>query len=216
MRKSRENGLFKDVPDHLWNDWHWQVENRIETLDQLKQHITLTPEEEEGVATTLGKLRMSITPYYLSLIDLDDPFDPIRKQAIPTGAELEFAKYEEADPLHEDTDSSCAGLTHRYPDRVLFLITDQCSMYCRHCTRRRFAGTCDAEVPKQQIDNCIEYIRNHPEVRDVLLSGGDSLLVSDEMLEYIISRVRAIPHVEIIRLGSRTPVVMPQRITPEL
>ena len=216
MRKSRENGLFKDVPDHLWNDWHWQVENRIETLDQLKQHITLTPEEEEGVATTLGKLRMSVTPYYLSLIDLDDPFDPIRKQAIPTGAELEFAKYEEADPLHEDTDSSCAGLTHRYPDRVLFLITDQCSMYCRHCTRRRFAGTCDAEVPKQQIDNCIEYIRNHPEIRDVLLSGGDSLLVSDELLEYIISRVRAIPHVEIIRLGSRTPVVMPQRITPEL
>ena len=216
MRKSRENGLFANVPDELWNDWHWQVENRIETLDQLKQHITLTPEEEEGVATTLGKLRMSVTPYYLSLIDLNDPFDPIRKQAIPTGAELEFAKYEEADPLHEDTDSSCAGLTHRYPDRVLFLITDQCSMYCRHCTRRRFAGTCDAEVPKQQIDNCIEYIRNHPEVRDVLLSGGDSLLVSDEMLEYIISRVRAIPHVEIIRLGSRTPVVMPQRITPEL
>ncbi len=216
MRKSRENGLFIDVPDELWNDWHWQVENRIETLEDLKKHITLTPEEEEGVATTLGKLRMSITPYYLSLIDLNDPYDPIRKQAIPTGDELEFAKYEEADPLHEDTDSSCAGLTHRYPDRVLFLITDQCSMYCRHCTRRRFAGTCDAEVPKQQIDNCIEYIRNHPEVRDVLLSGGDSLLVSDEMLEYIISRVRAIPHVEIIRLGSRTPVVMPQRITPEL
>ncbi len=216
MRKSRENGLFVDIPDELWNDWHWQVENRIETLEDLKKHITLTAEEEEGVATTLGKLRMSITPYYLSLIDLNDPYDPIRKQAIPTGDELEFAKYEEADPLHEDTDSSCAGLTHRYPDRVLFLITDQCSMYCRHCTRRRFAGTCDAEVPKQQIDNCIEYIRNHPEVRDVLLSGGDSLLVSDEMLEYIISRVRAIPHVEIIRLGSRTPVVMPQRITPEL
>ena len=216
MRKSRENGLFLDIPDEQWNDWKWQVRNRIETLDELKKHIKLTPDEEEGVAATLGKLRMAITPYYLSLIDLDDPFDPIRKQAIPTGAELEFAKYEEADPLHEDTDSSCTGLTHRYPDRVLFLITDQCSMYCRHCTRRRFAGTCDAEVPKQQIDNCIEYIRNHPEVRDVLLSGGDSLLVSDEMLEYIISRVRAIPHVEIIRLGSRTPVVMPQRITPEL
>ena len=216
MRKSRENGLFLDIPDEQWNDWKWQVRNRIETLEELKKHINLTPDEEQGVAATLGKLRMAITPYYLSLIDLNDPFDPIRKQAIPTGAELEFAKYEEADPLHEDTDSSCAGLTHRYPDRVLFLITDQCSMYCRHCTRRRFAGTCDAEVPKQQIDNCIEYIRNHPEVRDVLLSGGDSLLVSDELLEYIISRVRAIPHVEIIRLGSRTPVVMPQRITPEL
>ena len=210
------NGLFADVPEHLWNDWHWQVANRAETVEDLKKYMKLTPEEESSAAKTLGILRMAITPYYLSLIDLNDPFDPIRKQAIPTGAELEFAKYEEADPLHEDTDSSCAGLTHRYPDRVLFLITDQCSMYCRHCTRRRFAGTCDAEVPKQQIDNCIEYIRNHPEVRDVLLSGGDSLLVSDEMLEYIISRVRAIPHVEIIRLGSRTPVVMPQRITPEL
>ena len=116
MRKSRENGLFKDVPDHLWNDWHWQVENRIETLDQLKQHITLTPEEEEGVATTLGKLRMSVTPYYLSLIDLDDPFDPIRKMAIPTDAELFHADYEDADPLHEDTDSPCPGLTHRLPE----------------------------------------------------------------------------------------------------
>ena len=216
MRKSRANGMFVDVPAELWNDWHWQLDNRIETAEELKKHMPLTADEEEGVKKTLGKLRMAVTPYYLSLIDLNDPFDPIRKQAIPTGAELEFAKYEEADPLHEDTDSSCAGLTHRYPDRVLFLITDQCSMYCRHCTRRRFAGTCDAEVPKQQIDNCIEYIRNHPEVRDVLLSGGDSLLVSDELLEYIISRVRAIPHVEIIRLGSRTPVVMPQRITPEL
>ena len=216
MRKSRENGLFLDIPDEQWNDWHWQVENRIETLDELKKYVNLTKEEEEGVATTLGKLRMAITPYYLSLIDLNDPLDPIRKQAIPTGAELEFAPYEEADPLHEDTDSSCPGLTHRYPDRVLFLITDQCSMYCRHCTRRRFAGQHDCEVPKQQIDNCIEYIRNHPEVRDVLLSGGDCLMVSDEMLEYIISRVREIPHVEIIRMGSRTPVVMPQRITPEL
>ena len=216
MRKSRENGLFLDVPAEQWNDWRWQVRNRIETLDELKQYINLTEEEEKGVATTLGKLRMAITPYYLSLIDLNDPLDPIRKQAIPTSAELEFAAYEEADPLHEDTDSSCPGLTHRYPDRVLFLITDQCSMYCRHCTRRRFAGQHDQEVPMQQIDNCIEYIRNHPEVRDVLLSGGDCLMVSDELLEYIISRVRAIPHVEIIRLGSRTPVVMPQRVTPEL
>ena len=216
MRKSRENGLFKDVPDHLWNDWHWQVENRIETLDQLKQHIALTPEEEEGVATTLGKLRMSITPYYLSLIDLNDPFDPIRKQAIPTGAELEFAKYEEADPLHEDTDSSCAGLTHRYPDRVLFLITDQCSMYCRHCTRRRMAGETDGARSMEDIDKCIEYIRKTPVVRDVLLSGGDALCVEDETLEYIISELRKIPHVEIVRIGSRTPVVMPQRITDDL
>ena len=210
------NGLFADVPEHLWNDWHWQVANRAETVEDLKKYMTLTPEEEASAAKTLGILRMAVTPYYLSLIDLDDPFDPIRKMAIPTDDELYHADYEDADPLHEDTDSPVPGLTHRYPDRVLLLITDQCAMYCRHCTRRRFAGQNDCDVPVAQIDKCIEYVANHPEVRDVLLSGGDSLLVSDEMLEYIISRVRAIPHVEIIRLGSRTPVVMPQRITPEL
>ena len=216
MKKSRENGLFLDIPDEQWNDWHWQVANRVETLDELKKYIKLTPEEEEGIAATLGKLRMAITPYYLSLIDLDDPYDPIRKQAIPTSAELNFAPYEEADPLHEDVDSSAPGLTHRYPDRVLFLITDKCSMYCRHCTRRRFAGQHDRSVPRENIDKCLEYIRNHPEVRDVLLSGGDCLMVPDETLEYIFQELRKIPHVEIVRLGSRTPVVMPQRITPEL
>ena len=210
------NGLFADVPENLWNDWHWQVANRAETVEDLKRYMTLTPDEEAGVAKTLGKLRMAVTPYYLSLIDLDDPFDPIRKMAIPRAEELEYADYEDADPLHEDTDSPTPGLTHRYPDRVLLLITDQCSMYCRHCTRRRFAGQNDCEVPMAQIDKCIDYVAAHPEVRDVLLSGGDSLMVSDEVLEYIIKRVRAIPHVEIVRLGSRTPVVCPQRITPEL
>ena len=200
------NGLFADVPENLWNDWHWQVQNRAETVEDLKKYMTLTPDEEAGVAKTLGKLRMAVTPYYLSLIDLDDPFDPIRKMAIPRAEELEYADYEDADPLHEDTDSPTPGLTHRYPDRVLLLITDQCSMYCRHCTRRRFAGQNDCEVPMQQIDKCIDYVAAHPEVRDVLLSGGDSLMVSDEILEYIIKRVRAIPHVEIVRLGSRTPV----------
>ena len=151
-RKSRENGLFADIPAEQWNDWHWQVRNRVETLDELKKYINLTKDEEEGVAATLGKLRMAITPYYLSLIDQNDPYDPIRKQAIPTDAELEFAAYEEADPLHEDTDSSCPGLTHRYPDRVLFLTTDMCSMYCRHCTRRRFAGQNDCDVPEIPCD----------------------------------------------------------------
>ena len=210
------NGLFADVPENLWNDWHWQVANRAETVEDLKKYMNLTPDEEEGVRKTLGKLRMAVTPYYLSLIDLNDPFDPIRKMAIPRAEELEYADYEDADPLHEDTDSPTPGLTHRYPDRVLLLITDQCSMYCRHCTRRRFAGQHDTSVPVEQIDKCIEYIRNTPTVRDVLLSGGDVLMLSDDMLEYIISRLREIDHVEIVRLGSRTPVVCPQRITPEL
>lgn len=216
MRKSRENGLFTDIPDELWNDWHWQVENRIETVDDLKKLMTLTPEEEEGVVKCLETLRMAITPYYFSLIDLNDPHDPIRKQAVPTGLELHKAEADLLDPLHEDTDSPVKGLTHRYPDRVLLLTTDMCSMYCRHCTRRRFAGQCDTSVPKDQIDKCIDYIREHTEVRDVLLSGGDVLLLSDDQLEYIISNLRKIEHVEIVRLGSRTPVVMPQRITPEL
>ena len=213
---ARKNGLFRDVPDELWNDWHWQVKNRVETLEDLKKYVNLTAEEEEGVRRTLGMLRMAITPYYLSLIDLNDKYDPIRRQAIPTAHELEAAPYEAADPLHEDTDSPVKGLTHRYPDRVLFLVTDQCSMYCRHCTRRRFAGQTDCAVPMAQIKACIEYIRQHEEVRDVLLSGGDALMLGDGLLEEIIAEIRAIDHVEIIRIGTRTPVVCPQRITPEL
>ena len=213
---ARRNGLFRDVPDELWNDWHWQVKNRVETLEDLKKYVNLTEEEEEGVRRTLGRLRMAITPYYLSLIDLNDKYDPIRRQAIPTAHELESAPYEAADPLHEDTDSPVKGLTHRYPDRVLFLVTDQCSMYCRHCTRRRFAGQKDCAVPMEQIKKGIEYIRQHEEVRDVLLSGGDALMLSDNLLEQIIAELRTIEHVEIIRIGTRTPVVCPQRITAEL
>ena len=216
MLKSRAYGLFRDVPDEQWNDWKWQVRHRVETLEELKKYVSLSPEEEEGVEKCLGELRMAVTPYYLSLINPDDPHDPVRRQAVPTAKELYHAPADDADPLHEDTDSPVKGLTHRYPDRVLLLITDQCSMYCRHCTRRRFAGQHDAAVPMEQIDRCIEYVATHPEVRDVLLSGGDALMMSDEKLEYIISRLRAIEHVEIVRLGSRTPVVMPQRITPEL
>src|SRR5574344_1272650 len=213
---SRRQELFPNVTDEQWNDWKWQVKNRIETLDQLKKYIQLTPEEEEGVAKSLQTLRMAITPYYLSLIDPNNPHCPIRRQAIPTAAETHRAEADLLDPLHEDEDSPVPGLTHRYPDRVLFLITDQCSMYCRHCTRRRLAGETDGARSREDIDACIEYIRKTPVVRDVLLSGGDALCVEDDTLEYIISELRKIPHVEIIRIGSRTPVVMPQRITDDL
>lgn len=216
MKTNRRKEFFPDVTDEQWNDWRWQVKNRIETLDQLKKYIDLTPEEEEGIRESLKTLRMAITPYYLSLIDPDDPNCPIRKQAIPSIQELYKSEADLDDPLHEDSDSPVPGLTHRYPDRVLFLITDMCSMYCRHCTRRRFAGQKDAASPVDRIDKCIDYIARTPQVRDVLLSGGDALLVSDERLEYIIKKLREIPHVEIIRIGSRTPVVLPQRITPEL
>ena len=212
-----KNGLFNDVPEDQWNDWNWQVANRATTLEDLDKYgIDLTDEERTGIKETLGRLRMAATPYYLSLINLEDVHDPIRKQALPTANELYFAPYEDNDPLAEDEYSPCPGLTHRYPDRVLLLVTDQCAMYCRHCTRRRFTGQNDTNVPKEQVVQCIEYIRNHSEIRDVLVSGGDPLMLSDNELEWIFSELRSIAHVEVIRFGSRIPVVCPQRITPSL
>ncbi len=216
MNRSRRELYFPNVSDEEWNDWHWQLKNRIDTVEDLKKYVKLTDEEEKGVRSTLKALRMAITPYYLSLIDPDDPDDPVRKQAVPTAKELCISPEDQLDPLSEDADSPVPGLTHRYPDRVLFLITDMCSMYCRHCTRRRFAGQQDASVPRERIDKALEYIEKTTEVRDVLLSGGDALMVGDKNLEYILKRLRAIPHVEIVRIGSRTPVVLPQRITKEL
>lgn len=216
MTESRRYELFPNVTDEQWNDWKWQVKNRVETLEELNKYIKLTEEEQEGVRKSLKTLRMAITPYYLSLIDPNDPNDPVRRQAIPTEAETHISAADLQDPLHEDEDSPTPGLTHRYPDRVLLLITDMCSMYCRHCTRRRFAGQNDCESPSERIQKAIDYIAKTPTVRDVLLSGGDALMVNDQMLESIIQRLRAIPHVEIIRIGSRTPVVCPQRITDDL
>ncbi|MCL2413860.1 MAG: lysine 2,3-aminomutase [Bacteroidales bacterium] len=215
MNNNRKQ-MFPNATDEQWNDWKWQVKNRIETLDELKKLIPLTEAEENGVRESLKTLRMAITPYYLSLINLENPECSIRKQAIPTIYETYHSESDLEDPLHEDEDSPTPGLTHRYPDRVLFLITDQCAMYCRHCTRRRFAGQTDCETTSDRIDKAIEYIAKTPQVRDVVLSGGDALLISDAKLESIIQRLRAIPHVEIIRIGTRTPVVCPQRITPEL
>ncbi len=216
MRNYKDIPLWSDVTQEDWNDWKWQVRNRITDVETLKKVINLQPGEEEAINEVLKKFRVGITPYYASLMDVDDPKCPVRMQAVPTIMETHISSSDMEDPLHEDADSPVDGLTHRYPDRVLFLITDQCSMYCRHCTRRRFAGQHDMGAPIERIDKCIEYIRNTPRVRDVLLSGGDCLLVSDDRLEYIIKKLREIPHVEIIRLGSRTPVVMPQRITDDL
>ena len=215
MSIQRKN-FFPDVTDNQWDDWKWQIKNRITDLEKLKKHLQLTPEEEHGVQEALKTLRMAITPYYLSLINPNDPNCPVRKQAIPTKAETHQSAADLLDPLHEDEDAPVPGLTHRYPDRVLFLITDQCAMYCRHCTRRRFAGQNDCESTQERIQKGIDYIAATPQVRDVVLSGGDALMVSDDMLESIIVRLRAIPHVEVIRIGTRAPVVCPQRITDEL
>ena len=216
IRNWKDIPLFKDVTEEQWNDWHWQVANRLSTVEQIKQVVNLTPQEEEDIAKVMDGFRVGITPYYASLMDPDDPSCPVRMQAVPTLAETHRGEADMLDPLHEDEDSPAPGLTHRYPDRVLFLITDQCSMYCRHCTRRRLAGETDGARSMEDIDACIDYIRRTPVVRDVLLSGGDALCVETEVLEYIISELRKIDHVEIVRIGSRTPVVMPQRITDEL
>jgi len=216
MPHFKEFSLWQNVDEAEWADWRWQWRNRLQDAESLSKVVALDPEEVETVSEALLTLRMAVTPYYASLIDASDPHCPIRKQAIPTRPELVRAPEDMADPLHEDTDSPVPGLTHRYPDRVLFLVTDQCAMYCRHCTRRRFAGQYDQPATREQIDKCLEYIRQTKVVRDVLLSGGDPLAQSDDRLEYIISRLREIPHVEIIRLGTRMPVVMPMRITPAL
>lgn len=208
--------FFAEVSSEDWGNWKWQMRNRIETVEDLQKHVKLTLEEKMGIKRCLKTLRMAITPYYLSLMDLNNPDDSVRKQAIPTSLELESFSSDYEDPLNEEADSPVPGLTHRYPDRVLLLITDRCAMYCRHCTRRRFAGNNDKSLPMKQIEKAIEYIRKKPEIRDVLISGGDALLISDSKLEQIIKKIRAIPHVDIIRIGSRVPVVMPQRITPKL
>ncbi len=212
----RKIPLWKDVTEEQWNDWQWQVSNRLTTVEEIKQVINLTPEEENDIAKVMNGFRVGITPYYASLMDPDDRNCPVRKQAVPVINETFKSAEDMLDPLHEDEDSPAPGLTHRYPDRVLFLITDMCSMYCRHCTRRRVAGENDRARSKEDINACIEYIRKTPQVRDVVLSGGDALCISDETLEYVISELRKIDHVEIIRIGSRTPVVMPMRITDKL
>lgn len=211
----RKQKYFPNVKNEEWKDWHWQVRNRIKSVEELEKYVELSDKEKSDIKNVLSKFRMAITPYYLCLINPDNPNCPIKKQAIPSIYEMHIGDNDMLDPLAEDTDSPVPGLTHRYPDRVLFLITDMCSMYCRHCTRRRFAGQHDSRMPKDRIDQAIEYISKNPEIRDVLLSGGDALLVADEVLEDIIKRLREIEHVEIIRLGTRTPVVLPQRITQD-
>lgn len=202
------------VTEEQWADWRWQLRNRLTTLEQLRQVFTLTPEEEAAIRDSHKLFRLGISPHYATLIDPQDPDCPIRLQAIPKYSELTVSEVETADPLSEDEDSPVPGITHRYPDRVLFVITHECALYCRYCTRRRIVG--DGQGTRTSVlDDAIHYIRRNTQIRDVLLSGGDPLAFSDKRLEYIISNLRQIEHVEIIRLGTRMPVVMPQRITEE-
>lgn len=199
-----------------WNDWKWQYSHRITKVEQLEKVLTLSEKEKEEIAKCLESFRMAITPYYASLIDKNDPDDPIRKQCVPSIEETYFCENDMGDPLCEERDSPVPHIVHRYPDRVLLLSTLQCSMYCRHCTRRRIVGEEDRVINEKALKKAVEYIKDHAEIRDVLISGGDPLTMSTEKLESIISRLRAIDHVEIIRIGTRVPVVMPMRITTEL
>jgi lysine 2,3-aminomutase len=223
MVKNKENeemankiNIHSIATQDEWNDWHWQIRNRITDFDTLRKYIELQPEEEAVAQSKTFSFRMAITPYYLSLINPDNPLDPIRLQCIPRIQESYIAPTDMRDPLEEDADAPVAGMTHRYPDRVLLLLTDQCGMYCRHCTRRRKAGETDAPMPKENVEKAIQYINEHKEVRDVILSGGDPLTLSDERLDNVLDRLAKIDHIDIVRIGTRLPVVLPQRITDSL
>jgi lysine 2,3-aminomutase len=215
--RSAGRGFWSNIPDSDWNNWRWQLQHRITSVEQLQRLMpTLTPEEFAGATLANHKLALAITPYFFSLIDPADENCPIRWQVIPRVEETNTAPWEMTDPCGEDSHSPVPGLVHRYPDRVLFLVTDRCAAYCRYCTRSRLVSNATGYDFHPQFDKQIEYIRNHPEVRDVLLSGGDPLLFSDERLEHLLSQLRAIPHLEFLRIGTRIPIFLPQRITAEL
>jgi len=203
-----------DVPDEKWFDWRWQLANRLNSVEELGEVIRLTESEKQALSAK-DLFRVDITPYFASLIDPGDPNCPVRKQVIPTARELEKFESQMEDSLAEDRHSPVPGLVHRYPDRVLFLVTTQCASYCRYCTRSRIVGDPAATFKRSEWDAAIDYLKRTPQVRDVLLSGGDPLTLAPKLLEELLARLREIPHIEIIRIGSRVPVFMPMRIDQE-
>jgi lysine 2,3-aminomutase len=206
--------IWADVPDEKWNDWRWQLSHRLNSLEELGQVVNLTPEEVEGLSAE-DKFRVDVTPYFACLIDPDDPMGPVRQQVIPKGRELSAFTSMMEDSLAEDAHSPVPGLVHRYPDRVLMLVTTQCASYCRYCTRSRIVGDAAATFSKREFEAQLDYIRRTPQVRDVLLSGGDPLTMKPALLDWLLGRLREIAHVEIVRIGSRVPVFLPQRIDDE-
>ena len=200
-----------------WNSWEWQLANSFTTPEELSRVVTLSAEEEKALLYPSMKLPLRVTPYYLSLIDPGDPEDPLRRSVVPLAAECFVSPGEAADPLDEEGDCQVPGIVHRYPDRVLFLVTGFCSTYCRYCTRSRKVGDSHrTPLTEEQIDAALAYIASHKEVRDVLVSGGDPLTLSNDRLESLLARIRKIPHVEFLRIGTKVPAVLPQRVTPEL
>ncbi len=205
--------LWKDVPLEEWETYRWQMANRVQTVDVLRQIIQLTPSEEAAVTRRSGRFIMAIPPYWAALMDPEDTMCPIRRQAVPVEDEYRLSPNDLIDPLAEDSHMPVPGLVHRYPDRVLLLVVEVCAMYCRFCTRSRVVGTSAGFSKSANIDQAIEYIKTHRKIRDVLISGGDPLTLSDERLDEILGKLRAIPHVEFIRIGTRNPVTLPYRIT---
>src|SRR3990172_761130 len=208
---SRRAAAYREVPDDQWNDWRWQLSHRLNTVEELEQVVPLT-ESERRALSTKGLFRVDITPYFVSLIDPEDPQDPVRKQIIPTADELQTYPGMMVDSLAEDAHSPVPGLVHRYPDRVLMLVTTQCASYCRYCTRSRIVGDPSEEFSRAEFEMQIDYLKRTPQVRDVLLSGGDPLTLAPKLLEELLARLHEIDHIEIIRIGSRVPVFMPMRV----
>lgn len=218
MTPSYDNrpAIFEDASREEWSDWHWQQRHRLRTVAELAEVVELTDEERAGFAACDGEFRVAITPYYLSLMASDDPAGPIRRQAVPHADEGRVRAFEREDPLAEEAHMPVPGITHRYPDRVLFYVTHNCPVYCRHCTRKRKVSDPQTAASRDQIERGLAYIEETPEVRDVLLSGGDPLTLSDERLAAILSRLGDIEHLEVLRLGTRNPVTLPQRVTDGL
>ena len=207
--------IYADVPDEKWNDWHWQLSHRLNSVQDFEKVISLTDSERKALSAP-GVFRVDVTPYFVSLIDPDDPNDPVRKQIIPTAKEMVPFTAMMEDSLAEDRHSPVPGLVHRYPDRVLMLVTTQCATYCRYCTRSRIVGDPAQTFSRSEFEMQLDYLRRTPQVRDVLLSGGDPLVLAPKVLERILRALREIPHIEIVRIGSRVPVFMPMRVTDEL
>lgn len=214
--RSNRARLYPNVTDEQWNDWKWQQKNRVTTLEQIQELFGAEAVAAERMDEIFELYRTAITPYYLCLIDFDDPRDPLRVQSVPSIEELVNPGELVWDPLNEEGDSPVTGIVHRYPDRCLFLVTSYCPLYCRYCTRKRKWVDEDGTTGQRRIEKMIEYVAEHPEIRDVIVSGGDPLSLSLTYLEKILAGLRAIPHVEIIRFGSRVPVFLPQRIDAEM
>ena len=207
---------WKEATEEEWDDWRWQLRHRVTRAEPLKLILNLSPEEIEAIEASKGRMATAITPYFAKLMDRNDSNCPIRRQAIPTMAEFHLSPADLFDPCAEDENSPVHGLVHRYPDRVLLLVTDKCAVYCRYCTRRRMVGSSEKCITQEELDEAVAYIQATKKIRDVLISGGDPLLFEDDHLESILAKVRKVPHVEIVRIGTRVPVTLPQRITPSL